>query len=76
MNSVKHPKITSHDKLVHYTEKIQTSIWQGMYDFLHFVSSHSIEVKAVLNKDVLILTPLGPAIAAAYLQYQQNKIDK
>jgi hypothetical protein len=33
-------------------------------------------VKAVLNKDVLILTPLGPATAAAYLQYQKNKIDK
>ena len=22
---------------MHYTEKIQTSIWQGMYSFLHFV---------------------------------------
>lgn len=24
-------------QIVHYTEKIQTSIWQGMYSFLHFV---------------------------------------
>lgn len=30
-------EITFHDKLVHYTEKVQTSILQGLYTFLHFV---------------------------------------
>jgi hypothetical protein len=35
---------------------------------------HSIEVKADLNRDVLILTPVLLATAAAYLQHKRNFI--
>lgn len=69
-------KITSRDKLVHIRKKYKPPFGKGCIVSCTLLSSHSIEVKAVLNKEVLILTPLGPATAAAYLQYQKNKIDK